>query len=41
MIDPTVVDQTLSWLVGAEELAKAHGAKLFVVLEPVGIGDPD
>ena len=41
MIDPTVVDQTLSWLVGAEELAKAHGAKLFVVLEPIGIGDPD
>jgi hypothetical protein len=41
MIDPTVVDQTLSWLVGAEELAKAHEAKLFVVLEPVGIGDPD
>jgi hypothetical protein len=41
MIDRTVVDQTLSWLVGAEELAKAHGAKLFVVLEPVGIGDPD
>jgi hypothetical protein len=41
MIDPTVVDQTLSWLVGAEELAKAHGAKLFVALAPVGIGDPD
>jgi hypothetical protein len=41
MIDPTVVDQTLSWLVGAEELAKAHGAKLFVALAPVGIGDPE
>jgi hypothetical protein len=41
MIDPTVVDQTLSWLVGAEELAKAHGVKLFVALAPVGIGDPD
>jgi hypothetical protein len=41
MIDPTPVDQTLSWLVGAEELAKAHGAKLFVALAPVGIADPD
>ena len=41
MIDPTVVDQTLSWLVGAEELAKAHGVKLFVALAPVGIADPD
>jgi hypothetical protein len=41
MIDPTVVDQTLSWLVGAEDLAKAHGAKLFVALAPVGMGDPD
>jgi hypothetical protein len=41
MIDPTPVDQTLSWLVGAEELAKAHGVKLFVALAPVGIADPD
>jgi hypothetical protein len=41
MIDRTVVDQTLSWLVGAEELAKAHGAKLFVALAPVGTVDPD
>ena len=41
MIDPKVVDDTLSWLVAAEELAKAHGAKLFVALAPVGIGDPE
>jgi hypothetical protein len=41
MIDPTVVDQTLSWLVAAEELTKAHGVKLFVALAPVGIGDPE
>jgi hypothetical protein len=41
MIDRTVVDQTLSWLVGAEELAKAHGARLFVALAPVGTVDPD
>jgi len=41
MIDRTVVDQTLSWLVGAEALAKAHGAKLFVALAPVGTVDPD
>ena len=41
MIDPKVVDDTLSWLVAAEELAKAHGAKLFIALAPVGIGDPE
>jgi hypothetical protein len=41
MIDRTVVDQTQSWLVGAEALAKAHGAKLFVALAPVGTVDPD
>jgi hypothetical protein len=41
MIDPKVVDDTLSWLVAAEELAKARGAKLFVALAPVGIGDPE
>ena len=41
MIDPKVVDDTLGWLVAAEELAKAHGVKLFVALAPVGIGDPE
>jgi hypothetical protein len=41
MIDPVVVDDTLGWLVAAEELVKARGIKLFVALAPVGIGDPE
>jgi len=41
LVDATLVDQTLSWLVGAEQLATAHGIKLFVALAPVGIVDPD
>lgn len=39
-VDATLVDETLSWLVGAERLAKAEGAQLFVALAPVGGVDP-
>jgi hypothetical protein len=35
------VDETLSWLVGAERLAKGEGAQLFVALAPVGVVDPN
>ena len=37
----TLVDETLSWLVGAEQLAREHGAQLFVALAPVGAVDPN
>ena len=35
------VAETLTWLVGAERLAKAHGVKLVVALAPVGVVDPN
>jgi hypothetical protein len=35
-----MVDETLSWLVAAERLAKEHGAQLIVGLIPVGTVDP-
>lgn len=34
------VDETLSWLVAAERLAKEHGVKFAVTLIPVGTVDP-
>jgi hypothetical protein len=34
------VAETLSWLVAADRLAKAHGAQLVVALIPVGVVDP-
>lgn len=34
------VRETLSWLVGAEKLAKANGARLIVALAPTGMVDP-
>lgn len=37
---PTV-DETLSWLLGANELAKGMGARLVVALAPSGVVDPD
>ncbi len=36
----SMVDETLSWLVAAERLAKQHGTKLVVCLIPVGSVDP-
>lgn len=36
----SMVDETLSWLVAAERLAKRHGTKLIVCLVPVGTVDP-
>jgi SGNH hydrolase-like domain, acetyltransferase AlgX len=40
-IDPATVDATLSWVAGAERLAKDHGVQLFVALAPVGVVDPN
>jgi hypothetical protein len=37
---PTV-EETLSWLVGANELARDMGARLVVALAPTGVVDPD
>lgn len=34
------VRETLSWLAGAEQLAKARGARLIVALAPTGVVDP-
>lgn len=35
-----MVDETLSWLVAADRLAKENGVQLAVALIPVGTGDP-
>jgi hypothetical protein len=35
-----MVDETLSWLVAADRLAKENGVQLVVALIPVGTGDP-
>jgi len=35
-----MVDETLTWLVAAERVAKRHGTKLIVCLIPVGTVDP-
>ncbi|CAN5883549.1 hypothetical protein BH11PSE3_BH11PSE3_03610 [soil metagenome] len=35
-----MVEETLSWLVAAQRLAKANGFQLVVALIPVGTGDP-
>lgn len=34
------VHETLSWLVGAEKLARANGTRLIVALAPTGVVDP-
>ncbi len=36
----SMVDETLSWLVAADRLAKENGVQLGVALIPVGTGDP-
>ncbi|MFO1086035.1 MAG: hypothetical protein U1E21_15835 [Reyranellaceae bacterium] len=36
-----MVEETLSWLVGADELARNMGARLVVALAPSGVVDPD
>ncbi|MFO1161127.1 MAG: SGNH/GDSL hydrolase family protein [Reyranellaceae bacterium] len=36
-----MVEETLSWLLGANELAKNMGARLVVALAPSGVVDPD
>ena len=36
-----MVDETLSWLVAADRLAKENGVPLIVALLPVGTVDPD
>jgi hypothetical protein len=36
----SMVDETLSWLVAADRLAKENGVQLVVALIPVGTGDP-
>jgi len=40
MVGNSLVDETLSWLVGAERLAAAKGVQLIVALAPVGVVDP-
>ena len=35
-----MVDETLSWLVAADQLAKEHGVQFAVALIPVGLVDP-
>lgn len=40
MVGDSRVDETLSWLVGAEQVARAHGSQLIVALVPVGVVDP-
>ena len=40
MVGDSRVDETLSWLVGAEQIAKAQGTQLIVALAPVGVVDP-
>lgn len=40
MVGNSLIDETLSWLVGAERIAQAKGVKLIVALVPVGIVDP-
>jgi acetyltransferase AlgX (SGNH hydrolase-like protein) len=40
MVGDSLVDETLSWLVGAERIAEAKGVQLIVALVPVGVVDP-
>lgn len=37
----TMVEETLSWLLAAEQLAKENGVQLIIALAPVGTGDPN
>ncbi|MBY0321587.1 MAG: hypothetical protein K2X72_22890 [Reyranella sp.] len=41
MYGTNMVDETLSWLVAADRLAKENGVQLVVALIPVGTGDPN
>jgi hypothetical protein len=36
-----MVEETLSWILAAEQLAKAQGIQLIVMLVPTGVGDPN
>lgn len=39
-VDQSPLKQTLSWLVGANELARRHGVKFLIALAPSAVADP-
>ncbi len=40
MVDQSLIDNTMTWLTGAADLAKSKGIKFLIAVAPMGWGDP-